>query len=45
MNPHVIVVYECVLIRSAKVLLQFFGKASDLYAVSTGFNSLLDSFL
>jgi len=33
MNPHVIVVYECVLARFADVVRQLSGRASDLHAV------------
>jgi len=45
MNPHVIVVYESVLARSANELLQQLSdRASDLHAVGSGFISLSDSF-
>jgi len=44
MNPHVIVVHEYVFTRSADLLQQLCGKVSDLRAVASGVNSLLDSF-
>jgi len=44
MTPHVIVVYECVLERSADVLRQLSSRASLLHAVVSGFNSLSGSF-
>jgi len=39
---HVIVVYECDLARSADMLRQLSGRASDLHAVGSGFNYLSD---
>jgi len=36
LNPHVIVVYECILVRSADVLRQLSDRASDLHAAGSG---------
>jgi len=44
MNPHLIVVYKCVLAQSDNVLQQLSGRASDLRAVGSGLHSLSDPF-